>query len=102
MFAAPFVAFVAALVAMVFFYAVNGSTTTDSLLSWTCRWTAVPMSSRPHFATLCSESWAAVYLSVLLIPIEAGVLAAAGWQVKIERHATAYADARKQASPVIG
>lgn len=86
---------------MAYFYAVNASETSDTLLSWTCRWRAVPMVQRPHFETLCKESWAGVYLSVLLIPVEAIVLAVAGWQVKLERHAAAYVSARKE-GPMMG
>jgi len=94
-FAAPLVGLIAAVIAMIFFYAVNASATEDTLLSWTCRWKAVPMSQRPQFGTLCKESYAGLYLSILLIPVEALVLAVAGWQMKVERYTTAYASARK-------
>lgn len=102
MFAAPLVGFIAALIAIIFFYSVNASQTVDSLLSWTCRWQTVSMMERPHFATLCKESWAGVYMSVLLVPIEALVLAAAGWQLKLEKHTSAYSNARRTPSPVMG
>lgn len=94
-FAAPFVGLAAAVISMIFFYAVNASTTEDTLLSWTCRWKAVPMLQRPHFGTLCKESYAGLYMAILLIPLEALVLAVAGWQMKLERYTTAYANARK-------
>lgn len=99
MFAAPFVGLAAAIVAMVFFYTINASMVTDSLLSWTCRWKAVSMTESPHFSTLCSQSWASVYLAVILVPVEAAALCVAGWQFKLEKHTSAYAHARK-GSPV--
>ena len=85
---------------MVFFYAINASSTSDTLLSWTCRWKDVPMSQQPQWGTLCRESWAGVYLSILLIPVEAAVLATAGFQLKLERYIGAYSHARK-GSPVL-
>ncbi|ROV94703.1 hypothetical protein VSDG_06141 [Cytospora chrysosperma] len=95
MFVAPLIGFAAAIIAMVFFYAINASTTVDTLISWTCRWQAVPMSQAPNFGTLCGQSWASVYLAVILIPLEAIALLVAGWQVKAEKHAAAYSRARK-------
>ncbi|KAH8890904.1 hypothetical protein GQ53DRAFT_747140 [Thozetella sp. PMI_491] len=99
-FAAPLVGLVAALIAMVFFYAINASNTSDTLLSWTCRWKSIPMTQQPQWGTLCRESWAGVYLSILLIPVEAAVLGVAGYQLKAERHIAAYGQARK-GSPVL-
>jgi hypothetical protein len=101
MFVAPFVGLTAALIAMIYFYAVNASNTDETLLSWTCRWSAVSMTRKPHFQTLCKESWAALYLAILLIPVEAAVMALAAWQVKVERHTAAYSWARKSSSPAI-
>lgn len=86
---------------MTFFYAINASDTVDTLLSWSCRWGPLSMSERPQFSTLCKESWAGVYLSILLIPVEAAALALAGWQLKVERHTSAYSRARKSSSPVM-
>ncbi len=100
-FVAPFIGLAAAIIAMVFFYAINASETVDTLLSWTCRWRALNMTQSPHFDTLCKQSWAGVYMSILLIPVEAAVLAVAGWQMKSERHASAYARAKNSASPVL-
>lgn len=95
MFAAPFLGFVAALVAIILFYAINGSTTTDTLLSWTCRFQSVSMTSEPHFGTLCHSSWASVVLAVVLVPLEAIALCIAAWQLKTEKYVAKYADARK-------
>lgn len=83
--AAPAISFVASLVAMALFYAVNASTTVDSLQSWSCRWKDVPMRAQPHFGTLCRQSEAGVALTVLLVPLEAAVLAVAGYQAVLER-----------------
>lgn len=96
MFVAPLVGFAAALIAMAFFYAINASTTVDTLLSWSCRWQAVSMSQAPYFGTLCGQSWASVYLAVILVPLEAVALCVAGWQLKTEKHAVAYSQARKR------
>lgn len=86
--AAPAIGFIAALVAMSLFYAVNASSTVDSLQSWTCRWTAVPTTAQPHFGALCKQSQAGVILSVLLVPLEAAILGVAGYQAVLERKAT--------------
>jgi hypothetical protein len=94
-FAAPFISLAAALIAIIFFYAVNASDTVDTFLSWTCRWKSVSMSQQPHWGMLCRESWAGLYLSILLIPVEAIALGLAGYQLKVERHTNAYARARK-------
>lgn len=95
MFVAPLIGFLAAVIAMAFFYTINASTGVDTLISWTCRWQAIPMSQAPHFGTLCGQSWAGVYLAVILVPLEAVALCVAGWQVKSEKHAAAYSRARK-------
>ncbi|KAM0472647.1 hypothetical protein ACHAPX_008608 [Trichoderma viride] len=86
--AAPAIGFIASLVAMSLFYAVNSSSTVDSLQSWTCRWTAVPTTAQPHFGALCKQSQAGVILSVLLVPLEAAILGAAGYQAILEQKAT--------------
>lgn len=95
MFVAPLLGFVAALIAIIFFYAVNASDTADTLLSWTCRFSAVSMTTEPHFGTLCHASWASVVLAVVLVPLEAVALCVAGWQLKTEKHVLKYSSARK-------
>ncbi|KAI6379131.1 hypothetical protein MCOR25_002109 [Pyricularia grisea] len=97
--AVPFVGLVAALIAMIFFYAVNASDSEDTLLSWTCRWKTLSMVQNPHFGTLCKESWAGLYLTILLIPVEVAVLAVAAYQAKLEKYASAYTYARDTPSP---
>lgn len=86
--AAPAAALIASLVAMSLFYAANASSTVDNLQSWTCRWNDVPMTMQPHFGTLCKQNQAGVVLSVLLVPLEAAILAVAGYQAVLERQAT--------------
>jgi hypothetical protein len=94
-FAAPLVGLAAALIAIIFFYTVNASDSVDTFLSWTCRWTSVPMTQQPHWNTLCSQSRAGLYLSILLIPVEAVALGLAGYQLKVEKYTNAYENARK-------
>ncbi|PNY24713.1 Uncharacterized protein TCAP_05353 [Tolypocladium capitatum] len=87
--AAPMVGFVAALVAMAFFYAVDASTTVDTFQSYTCRWKQVNMTAQPRFGTLCRQSEAGLMLAVLLVPLELFVLATACFQVFLERKVSA-------------
>ncbi|KAK0621326.1 hypothetical protein B0T17DRAFT_508686 [Bombardia bombarda] len=94
-FAAPLVGLAAALIAIIFFYTVNASDSVDTFLSWTCRWTAVSMSQSPHWGTLCKQSQAGLYLSIVLIPVEAVALGLAAYVVKAERYTNAYNSARK-------
>ncbi|KAF4783561.1 hypothetical protein HER10_EVM0011318 [Colletotrichum scovillei] len=84
--AAPSVGLVASIIAMSFFYSVNASITVDTLQSWSCRWSDVVMMTRPHFGTLCKQSKAGLYLSILLIPIEAIIVGMGGYQMMLERN----------------
>ncbi|KAI5459991.1 hypothetical protein BGZ63DRAFT_262702 [Mariannaea sp. PMI_226] len=81
----PAVAFIAALVGVVFFYTVNASATVDSFQSWTCRWQDVPMITQPHFGTLCKQSQAGLGLAVFLLPLEAIILGMASYQALLQR-----------------
>jgi hypothetical protein len=94
-FIAPFVALVAAVIAMAYFYVVNASITDDTLQSWSCRWTEVNMLTRPHWGTLCKESKAGLYLSILLIPIEAITFAIASYQAGVERNVNSLGQGRR-------
>lgn len=85
---APLAAFVAALTAMAVFYGVNTSDRADTVQSWSCRWEDVFMTAGPHFGTLCKQSRAGLYLSVLLVPLELVAFAAAGYQLLLERNAS--------------
>ncbi|KAJ2896611.1 hypothetical protein MKZ38_005401 [Zalerion maritima] len=98
-FSAPLVGLIAAVIAMAFFYSVNTSATDDTMQSWTCRWETVIMTLPPHFGTLCKESRAGLYLSILLIPIEALVLGVAGWQFAVEKQASQYGFTVRKGSP---
>jgi len=84
-FLAPTAGLIAAIIATSFFYGVNASTTTDSLQSWSCTWSSITMDTQPHFGTLCSESKVALYLTVMLIPVEVLVLGTAAWTVFAEK-----------------
>ncbi|KAK6949978.1 hypothetical protein Daesc_008301 [Daldinia eschscholtzii] len=99
-FAAPFVGFTAVMISMIFFYAVNASATNDTLQSWSCQWGFASMGAKPHFGTLCSESRAALYLSVILVPIELIVFTVAGYQSILERKALGFIPSHKAGSPV--
>ncbi|KAI0432205.1 hypothetical protein F5Y09DRAFT_160991 [Xylaria sp. FL1042] len=94
-FMAPFVGFVAALIGIAFFYAVNASTTADTLQSWSCQWGYINMKMEPYFGTLCKQSQTALYLSVILIPVELITLMVAGFQMSLERKTRAFVPARK-------
>ncbi|KAF3012175.1 hypothetical protein E8E14_006407 [Neopestalotiopsis sp. 37M] len=95
-FITPFVGFAASMIAMIFFYAVNASTTVDTLQSWSCQWESVEMKVQPYFGTLCHESKTALYLSVILVPVEAIVLSLAGYQCLLEKKAASLVQPGKQ------
>lgn len=99
-FSAPVIGLIAAIVAISVFYAVNTSTTADTMQSWTCRWKAVVMMLPPHFSTLCNESRAGLYMAILLIPLEVLIVGMAGWQFVVERQALGHSfSAVKSGSP---
>ncbi|KAH9883910.1 hypothetical protein F4778DRAFT_586826 [Xylariomycetidae sp. FL2044] len=101
-FAAPFVGFLAVMISMIFFYAVNASIRVDTLQSWSCHWGYANMLTEPHFGTLCKESETALYLSVVLVPVELVVLTMAAYQMVLERKTGGGAvPARKTSSPAL-
>ncbi|KAI8628588.1 hypothetical protein F5Y19DRAFT_476138 [Xylariaceae sp. FL1651] len=100
-FIAPFVGFVAVLVGITFFYAVNASITVDTLQSWTCQWGYTNMNLQPYFGTLCRQSKTALYLSVILVPVELIILSVAGIQLGLERKASRFEPSRKASSPAL-
>ncbi|KAI3337613.1 hypothetical protein HD806DRAFT_44589 [Xylariaceae sp. AK1471] len=100
-FIAPFIGFVAVLVAISLFYAVNASTTVDTLQSWSCQWGYANMSIQPYFGTLCRQSKTALYLSVVLVPVELITLTVAGVQMGLERKASGFEPSRKPHSPAL-
>ncbi|KAI1106259.1 hypothetical protein F4804DRAFT_51104 [Jackrogersella minutella] len=96
---APFVGFTAVMISMIFFYAVNASTTDDTVQSWSCQWKIASMSAKPHFGTLCDESRTALYLSVVLVPVELIVFTIAAYQSILERKSIGFTPSRKSGSP---
>ncbi|KAK4179265.1 hypothetical protein QBC36DRAFT_363788 [Triangularia setosa] len=93
--AAPVVGLIASLISVIFFYAANASDTVDTFASWTCRWGDIPMGQQPHWGTLCRQSYAGLYLAILLIPVEAAGLGLAVWQGRVGRYVEGYQGARK-------
>jgi hypothetical protein len=97
-FIAPLIGLTAALISIIFFYAVNASDEVDTFLSWTCRWQDVPMTQQPNWGTLCHQSRTALYMAILLIPVEAAALGLAGFQLKTEKYADQYSNATRKGS----
>src|SRR5271169_898683 len=75
----PITSLIASLVATSFFYSINASSTVETVLSWTCRWSDVTMTQEPYFGTLCKESKAALYMTIAMIPLQVIVLLLAGY-----------------------
>ncbi|RYP41228.1 hypothetical protein DL769_011602 [Monosporascus sp. CRB-8-3] len=101
MFAAPSVGFAATMIAMIFFYAVNASTKVDTLQSWSCQWGYAHLTVKPHFGMLCRESKTALYLSVILVPVELIILMLAGCQFVLLRKAIGISHTQKSSSPAL-
>lgn len=76
---APTVSLIASLIAISFFYGINASATTSSLQSWSCQWSSIDMNVQPHWSSLCKESKVALYLTVMMIPLQVFVLGTAAW-----------------------
>ena len=74
-----------AIVAVSLFHVVDGSTDVDTIQSWSCRWGAIDMDTRPRFGALCKESRAALTLATLLVPIEALIIGVAGYEAILLR-----------------
>ncbi|KAI1164225.1 hypothetical protein F5B18DRAFT_650937 [Nemania serpens] len=100
-FLAPLVGFAAALIGIAFFYAVNASTTVDTLQSWSCQWSYTNMTVAPYFGTLCRQSEAGLYLSVILVPVEFVAVMVAGAQMGLERKAKTFVLPPKPSSPAL-
>src|SRR5579871_1469348 len=84
---APLIGVIAALIAISFFYSINTSNTVDTLQSWTCRWTNVPMTTSPHWGVLCKESEAALYMSIAMIPLQLIIFGLAGYSYVADKKA---------------
>ncbi|KAI9050207.1 hypothetical protein LZ554_006348 [Drepanopeziza brunnea f. sp. 'monogermtubi'] len=76
---APTISLIASLIATSFFYGVNASNTTSSLQSWSCQWSSIDMHVQPHWSSLCKQSKVALYLTVMMIPLQVFVLGTAAW-----------------------
>lgn len=100
-FLAPSVSFAAVMVAMILFYAVNASTTVDTVQSWSCQWGDASMTMKPYFGTLCRESKTALYLSVILVPVELAIFTLAGYQHILLRKAISFSVVHKSSSPAL-
>lgn len=77
-FLAPIAGLITSIVAVALQYHINTSSTSSTLQSWSCQWQSVSMSSSPNFGVLCKETRVALYLTVLLVPLEVVVLVLAG------------------------
>jgi len=84
-FLAPTISLIAGLIATSFFYGVNASNTNFSLQSWSCQWMDVDMTVQPHWDMLCNESKVALYLTVMIIPLQVLVLGTVAWGVFAEK-----------------
>lgn len=84
-FAAPSICLIAALIGTSFFYGVNASNTVNSLKSWSCQWSDISMNVQPYWGQLCKESKAALYLMIMLIPVEVIVLSTAAFSSFAEK-----------------
>lgn len=84
---------------MIFFYAINASTTADTLQSWSCQWEFASLAAKPHFGTLCKESKTALYLSVVLVPLELVIFTLASYQMVLLRKVIGLSQTRKANSP---
>ncbi|KAL2074974.1 hypothetical protein VTL71DRAFT_8754 [Oculimacula yallundae] len=82
---APTISLVVALVATSFFYGVNTSKTNSSLQSWSCAWSHIDMDVQPHWNMLCKESKTALYLTVMIIPLQVIVLGTAAWSALAQK-----------------
>ncbi|KAH8595613.1 hypothetical protein B0O99DRAFT_511537 [Bisporella sp. PMI_857] len=72
----PTVSLIAGLTAISIYYGVNTSNTSYSLQTWSCQFSHISLDVKPHFGALCKESKTALYLSVMIIPLEILVLGA--------------------------
>jgi len=84
-FVIPAICLIAALIGMSFFYGVNASNNVFSLQAWSCQWSSIDMNVKPHWGTLCKESKAALYLMVMIVPLEVLVLGTAAWGAFTEK-----------------
>ncbi|KAH6681797.1 hypothetical protein B0J14DRAFT_577184 [Halenospora varia] len=75
----PVIGLIAGLVGISFFYGVNSSNTVSTIQSWSCQWSSIDMQVKPHWGALCKESKTALYLMVMMIPLQVIILGAAAF-----------------------
>jgi len=100
-FLTPAICLIAGLVGVSFFYGVNRSNTVYSLQAWTCQWSSVNMSVKPHWGTLCKESKVALYLMVMIIPLEILVLSSTVFETLTEKKIFVARDRKGSGSPAM-
>ncbi|PKS10322.1 hypothetical protein jhhlp_002073 [Lomentospora prolificans] len=94
------ISFIAAVIAISFFYTVNASKEVDTVQSWSCQWRDVSMTMRPHFGTLCKQSQAGLGLSVALVPLQIIILGVSIGELIVLKAVNAMgAPSRKTPSP---
>jgi hypothetical protein len=81
----PTAVLITTIVSTALFYAINASSTTDTIQSWSCRWTSINMDAEPHFDRICHQSMAGLYITIILIPVSVIVLGLAGAKVVFEK-----------------
>lgn len=91
--------FLSVFVAVVLFYSVNASTTVDTVQSWSCQWDIADMSTRPYFGSVCKQSQTALFLSIILIPVEFATSGLALYRTLLERKAMHGESSDKSSSP---
>jgi len=100
-FLTPAICLIAGLVGASFFYGVNASNTVYSLQAWTCQWSSVNMTVKPHWNTLCKESKVALYLMVMIIPLEVLVLSSTLSEAIVEKKNVVARDRKGSGSPAM-
>jgi len=98
-FAAPALCLIAGLVGTSFFYGVNNSDTNFSLHGWSCQWSSVDMVVQPKWRSLCKESRTALYLTVMMIPLQAIVLGMSVVESSLHKKKTTVVEHERKDSP---
>lgn len=85
----PVINLIAGLTGTSFFYGVNASSTTNSLHSWSCQWSSIDMNMQPYWGTLCKESKVALYLTIVLIPLQVIILGTVAFESFVSKKTAA-------------
>lgn len=100
-FTAPVLCLVAGLIGTSFFYGVNTSNTNFSLHGWSCQWSSVDMDIQPKWNSLCRESKAALYLTVMMIPLQVIVLSMVVVESSLHKKTTRVVEHERKDSPAL-